>query len=122
MFYDDRSPAGPASAEGDAIILHVPSCVQQFSSRRRILSRLRALARRRSQGVPEVESGPPKLQVKENPDWPLREEWRADAEMGEGDAAAGEDRAAELLIAGPDDPNSTGADEPVPILKTLTGG
>src|SRR5207244_1173584 len=53
---------------------HVPSCVQRFSSRRRILSRLRAMARRRSQAVPEPPAEPVKLLVEENPHWPASED------------------------------------------------
>ena len=68
MLHADRSPEAPTSAAGDSIILHVPSCVQRFSSRR-IVSRLRALARRRSRGLPEPEELPLKLQVEQNPNW-----------------------------------------------------
>lgn len=69
MFHDEPSPEAPTSAVGDSIILHVPACVQRFSSRRRILSRLRALARRRSRGLPAPELLPLKLKVEANPDW-----------------------------------------------------
>jgi len=43
--------------------------VQRFSAQRRILAKLRALARRRSQPVPEPEAGPVQLHVEENRDW-----------------------------------------------------
>ena len=74
MSHEDRRSDAPTSAAGDSIILHVPACVQRFSSRRRILSRLRALARRRSRGLPELEAAPLKLQVEENPNWPADNE------------------------------------------------
>lgn len=74
MSHEDRPPGGPPGATDDAIILHVPGCVQQFSSRRRILSRLRALARRRSRGLPELEAAPLTLHVEENSNWQLADE------------------------------------------------
>jgi hypothetical protein len=70
MSLEGRPPETPTCAAGDSIILHVPACVQRFSSRRRVLSRLRAMARRRSRGLPELEAAPLKLQVEENPNWP----------------------------------------------------
>ena len=73
MLHDGRSPEAPTSAAGDSIILHVPSCVQRFSSRR-ILSRLRSMTRRRIRGLPEPPATPPKLLVEENPNWPAAEE------------------------------------------------
>ena len=73
MSHEDRRSGAPTSAAGDSIILHVPACVRRFSSRRRIVSRLRALARR-NRGLPEPEAAPLKLQVEENPDWPAAEE------------------------------------------------
>ena len=73
MSHEDRRSDAPTSAAGDSIILHVPACVRRFSSRRRIVSRLRALARR-NRGLPEPEAAPLKLQVEENPDWPAAEE------------------------------------------------
>jgi len=74
MLHDGCPPEAPTSAAGDSIILHVPSCVQRFSSRRRILSRLRSIARRRIRGLPEPPVGPVKLLVEENPHWPAAEE------------------------------------------------
>lgn len=74
MSREDRPLEAPKGAAGDSIILHVPACVQRFSSQRRVLSRLRALARRRSRGLPELEAPPLKLQVEENPNWPPRQE------------------------------------------------
>jgi hypothetical protein len=74
MSHEDRRLDAPTSAASDSIILHVPACVQRFSSRRRMLSRLRALARRRDRGLPELEAGPLKLQVEENPNWPPADE------------------------------------------------
>lgn len=94
MSHEDRPPGAPTSAAGDSIILHVPACVQRFSSRRRILSRLRALARRRSRGLPELEAAPLKLQIEANPNWRAAdepppvgpavesEEWRAEERIG----------------------------------------
>jgi hypothetical protein len=79
MYRDDHPSKAPAIADDGSMTLHVPSCVQQFSTRRRILSRLRALARRRCQGVPETEARPLKLQVEENPNWPLLDEGLAEA-------------------------------------------
>ena len=72
MSHEGRRSDAPTSAAGDSIILHVPACVRRFSSRRRIVSRLRALARR-NRGLPEPEAAPLKLQVEENPDWPAAE-------------------------------------------------
>jgi hypothetical protein len=69
MFRDDHPSEAPAIADDGSITLHVPPCVQQFSTRRRLLSRLRALARRRIQGLRETEAGPLKLQVEQNPNW-----------------------------------------------------
>jgi hypothetical protein len=74
MSHEDRRSGAPTSAAGDSIILHVPACVQRFSPRRRILSRLRALARRRGRGLPELEAAPLKLQVEANPNWPADHE------------------------------------------------
>src|SRR6266581_2170596 len=94
MSHEGRRSDAPTSAAGDSIILHVPACVQRFSSRRRILSRLRALARRRGRGLPELEAAPVKLQVEENPNWPAADqpppiglaiegpEWREEETIG----------------------------------------
>jgi hypothetical protein len=70
MLHNGCPPDAPTSAAGDSIILHVPSCVQRFSSRRRILSRLRSMTRRRIRGLPAPPAAPPKLLVEENPNWP----------------------------------------------------
>lgn len=83
MLHDGCPPEAPTSAAGDSIILHVPSCVQRFSSRRRILSRLRSMARRRIRGLPEPPVGPVKLLVEENPHWPAAEEGPLAAAEGE---------------------------------------
>jgi hypothetical protein len=73
MLHDDCSPGAPTSADEDVISLKVPPCVQQFSTRRPMLARLRAIARRRSRGAAEPEPPPLQLQVAENPHWPAED-------------------------------------------------
>jgi hypothetical protein len=124
MLHDGRSPDAPTSAAGDSIILHVPSCVQRFSSRRRILSRLRSMTRRRIRGLPEPPAAPPKLLVEENPNWPGVEAGPFAAPEAEGRLWEIEDAAiCESLEVETPEPETLIADfvEPEPAADTAPG-